>query len=127
MKLKLTQPNTVKYLSSSFFILVGVINLFHTIFVLSEYYVRDFIILFILSLPLIINRKLLFTSFGLLASFVSILIFFIHLFNNTPNHSELSIPIYIIGSLIYLLSICSGLGMIYVGTFSNEKNTFKLI
>ena len=127
MKVKLTNANKVKYISSSFFIILGLLNLTHTMFILSEYYVRDFIILFLLSLPLIINRKLFFLGFGSLATFVSIIILFIHLFINTPNQNQVSIIMYVTGIFIYLVSIFSGLGMIYIGTFSKEKNTFKLI
>ena len=127
MKLKSTQTSIIKYFSSSFFIILGLLNLMHSIFILSEYYVRDFIILLFLSLPLLINRKLFFLAFGLLAAFVSIIILFIHLFDNTPIQNQVSVLMYVSGIFIYLISIFSGLGMIYLGTFSNEKNTFKLI
>ena len=127
MKASFSKKIKVKYISSSYFIILGVINLLHTIFFLSEFYVRDFMILFLLSLPLLINKKLFFLAFGLLAAFTSIIILFLHLFTNTPSQNVISIIMYITGIGIYLVGIFSGLGMIYLGTFSNEKNSFKLI
>ena len=126
MKSIFTQTKPLKYFSSSFFISVGVINLVHSVFVLHEYFIRDFLILTFLSLPLIINKRIFFLVFGFLAALFSITIFFIHLFSFLDKN-QFSVIMYISGFFIYGLSFCSGLGMIYIGTFSNQKNTFRLI
>ena len=126
MNSKFTSTKLVTYFSSAFFIVVGLINLVHSIFVFSDYNIRDLIILITLSLPLFINKKIFFLLFGGLASVISIVIFFIHLFN-FPDEKQISILMYISGFFIYALSLCSGLGMIYIGTFSSRKNTFSLV
>ncbi len=127
MKISFKNINQVKYLSSLYFIVPGFISLVHTLIYSPEYYIRDIIILLVLSLPIIINRRLFFLFYGLLASIISLVICIVFIFNNSPSRIDISISMYLIGCILYLLGILAGLAMIYIGTYTKEKNTFKLV
>jgi len=117
----------LKYLSSACFIIPAGWSFLHTLIYSPQYWVRDFIILVILSLPLIVNRRLFYLSFGILASIISLLITIIYAFKNTPNQIESSWSFYLLGLFLYLIIFSSSLTMIYIGTYSIEKRKFRLI
>jgi len=106
--------------------LIGIINAIHSLVVVSDCIIRDLIILALLCLPLLVNRKMFFLFFGLLAALLSILIFMVHLIN-FPDQNLFSISMYVTGFFLYALSFCCGSAMMYIGTYSGEKNSFRLI
>lgn len=124
MKLKI---KTLKYLSSLSFVLIGLFSLLHTLIYTPQYWVRDFVILVILSSPLIVNRRLFYIAFGILSGIISLVITIIFFIKKMPNHSESSLSFYLFGLMIYLMIFSSSLTMIYIGTYSELKGKFRLV
>lgn len=119
----------IKYLASSYFILIGLLNFSDTLFNSRNLFLRDAIILIILSLPIIINKRLFYLGYGFLASIITfgILMGFIIKFLESPIKPEMAIWLFFIGFLFLSIGLLSSLSLIYIGTYSEEKNRFKLI
>ena len=119
------QIRTLKYISSFCFIIPGLYSLIQTLITEPEYWIRDFIILFILSLPLIINRRFFYIGYGILTGIISLALTFVFAFKNVPTQKDFIIP-YLLGIAFFLIILSSSLTMIYIGTFSKEKGRFRL-
>ena len=118
-----------KYLASSYFILIGLLNFTDTLFNSRNLLLRDAIILFILSLPILINKRLFYLGYGFLASIFTfgILIGFIITFLENHTKPEMSVWLFLLGFLFLSMGLLSALSLIYIGTYSEEKYRFKLI
>jgi|SRR5690606_8178107 len=127
MRIFNTNINRLKILCCLYFIIPGFINLVHTLINFSEYFNRDIIILLVLSSPLLINKRFFYTFFGLIASIVSLLVLILFVVNNSPTRIDISTWMYITGCAFYFFGVVCGLGMIYIGTHSKQKNTFQIV
>lgn len=125
--LKLSSPNKIKYFSASYFVLIGFLNLLDTLFNSNTFFIRDSIILLLLSLPLLINKRLFYLAFGLLASIVSLLLLILYVDSQNLSKTYTSIWFFIPGFVIICLGFLCSLAFIYIGTYTLEKNRFKLI
>ena len=122
MKIKM-----LKLLSSFCFVMPAALSFIHTLIYSAEYCLRDFVILVIFSLPLIINKRIFYLCYGLIAAIISLLVIFFYAFNNTLNQKDNSLIFFLVGIFFYLLIFSSSLTMVYIGTYSKEKGKFKLI
>ena len=127
--LNISNPSKLKYLAASYFVLLGLLNLIDTLLSTISYHysIRDLIILISLSLPMLINKRLFYLAFGLLAAIISLMILIVYLFSRNPIKTDTSIWFFLIGCVVYSLGFLSSLGLVYVGTYTNEKKRFKLI
>ncbi len=117
-----------KLIATSFFIMIGLLSLIDTLWNKPEYYLRDVIILLILSSPLLINKRLYFIFFGFAASFISLILFIIYATQNSPwQVKDTTFLFYISGCLLYLLALVCSITLIHVGTHSKEDSRFQLI
>lgn len=117
----------IKYLSCSFFIGIGLFNLVITWVQDSDYYQRDFILLVLLSLPLLVNKRLFFLCYGVVASTISLLVFLFYLIGRLQSIDLHSVVFYLLGCTFYLIILTASLGFIYVGTFTKNTTKFRLI
>lgn len=118
---------TVKLIAGLFFVLMGLINLLDTLINLNNFYLRDIIILLVLSLPTLINKRGFYMFFGLAASIMSFITLIVYAAYNTPSQIDISITFYLFGILLYLFALTCSLALLYVGTYSEEQNRFRLI
>lgn len=118
---------TLKLLSCLCFIIPAALSFIHTLIYSKEYWARDFTILLILSLPLVINKRVFFLFYGILTAIISIVIIFFYAFNNVPVKFDNSLIFYFLGIFFYVVIFMSSLIMVYIGTHSTEKGKFKLI
>jgi hypothetical protein len=127
--LNFSNPNILKYFAASYFVLLGLLNLIDTLFhnINFNYLIRDFIILIALSLPLLLNKRLFYLAFGLLASFITLTILIVYIFSRNPIKTDDSIWFFLIGCVVYCLGFLSSLALVYIGTYTIEKKRFKLI
>ena len=115
-----------KYLACSNFIMIGALSLADSV-VNQNLVWRDAIILFVLSLPLIINKRLFYLGYGFLAALVSLPCTIIYAFSNYPIKSDTSLAFYFLGLVIFLLAVICSIALIHVGTFSKVPNRFRLV
>ena len=117
----------IKLIGSSYFIAVGLVNLIDTLFNRSNYILRDLIILILLSLPLIINKRIFYLGFGLITApaLLIMLILFISLQN--PFKTDIYPPLFFFGCLIFTLGFLASLTLISVGTYTKEKHRFRIL
>ena len=116
---------TAKLVGSLYFLGLGLINFSATIFY-SKIYLIDFIILSFGFLPLLVNRKLFFLIFGLLAGFISLYIGFACLSFNLNPEIHTSQTSYNMGYLLAVTSFLSSLLLVYVGLPAKEEGVIKL-
>ena len=127
--LNFRDPNKLKYVATSYFVLLGLLNLIDTLFsnINYIYFIRDLIILISLSLPLLLNKRLFYLAFGLLAAIITLTILIVYIFSRNPIKTDNSIWFFLLGCAVYCLGLLSSLALIYIGTYTIEKNRFKLI
>jgi hypothetical protein len=118
--------NATKYLASSYFILIAVLSLADSVYN-QKFMTRDAIILAILSLPLIINKRLFYLVFGFLGALVSLPLTIVYIIYNNPVRSGDSPAFFFVGLFFYILALVASMALIHVGTFSRERNRFQLI
>ena len=114
-----------KLVGSMYFLMLGLINFCATLFY-SSIYLIDFIILLFGFLPLLVNRRLFFLSFGLLASFISLYMGFACLTFNINPEIHTSQASYNMGYLLAVSSFLSSLLLVYVGLNLVDKRTIEL-
>ena len=122
-----SNPNKLKYFAGFFFVLIGFLNLLDSLFHNNPFYIKDLIILFVLSLPLLINKRLFYFAYGFIASIISLLVFIMYILTRNPIKSDISIWFFLLGCVVNCVALISALAFIYIGTYSTEKNRFKLI
>lgn len=124
----LTYLQKAKLLSCTYFIIIGILNLTDTVFNHRETVLRDSIFLLVLSLPLLVNKRLFYLVYGFLASLFSlvVLIGYIVTFLQSPLKAENSVLFFLLGCVVLSIGMACSLGLIYIGTYSEEKNRFKL-
>lgn len=127
MKITALSFNNLKHLISSYFILIGLMSLIETLSIKPNYYLRDLIILMILSLPLIINKRLFYFFFGLFASIISLVLLMVFIAKNNPTKIDVTIPMFILGCLFFTITLICSLLFIYIGTYTSHKNSFRLV
>ena len=127
--LNFNNPNKIKYFAASYFVLIGLLNLTDTLLssINYNYFIRDLIILSLLSLPLLLNKRLFYLAFGLLASFITLTILIVYIFSRNPIKTDNSVWFFLLGCAVYCLGFLSSLVLIYIGTYTHEKKRFKLI
>lgn len=127
--LNFSNPNKLKYFAASYFVLLGLVNLIDTLLstINFNYFIRDFIILTTLSLPILLNKRLFYLAFGLLASFITLTILIIYIFSRNSLITDNSVWFFLLGCAVYCLGFLSSLALIYIGTYTLEKKRFKLI
>ncbi|MES2747226.1 MAG: hypothetical protein V4648_02540 [Bacteroidota bacterium] len=125
----LSNYQKTKYLAASYFIIIGLFNLADTLYNSREFAFRDGLILLVLSLPLLINKRLFYLSYGFLASLISlvILIAYIVTYLQSPIKTPESIWFFLLGCILFSAGLFASLALIYIGTYSNEKNRFTLL
>lgn len=126
---QVNNPTKLKYFAASYFILIGVLNLLDTFFsnIDITYSIRDFIILFVLSLPLLINKRPFYFIFGLITSTISFLTLILYVDSQNLSKAYDSIWAFLPGFVIICLGFLCSLALIYIGIYTAEKNRFKLI
>ena len=118
----------IKLVASLFFIVIGLLSLIDTLRNKPEYYLRDLVILLILSSPLLINRRIYYMIFGLLTSVSSLLILMFYAVQRTPFQiKETTFLVYLSGCLLYLSALVCSITLIYIGTYSKDRNKFELV
>lgn len=117
----------IKFIASSFFVSIGLINFIDTLINLPNHYLRDIIILLILSSPILINKRFYYLFFGFVASIISIVVLMVYAIHKTPSQIDISISFYLLGILLYLSALICSLTLVYVGTYSEEQKRFRLI
>lgn len=126
MSIKLSIRNT-KLIAASFFILIGLLSLIDTLWNKQGYYLRDVVIVLILSSPMLINKRLYYIFFGFTASIISLILFIVYATQNTPwQIKDSTFLFYLSGCLLYLLTLVCSITLLYVGTYSKEHNRFQL-
>lgn len=117
---------TAKFVGSTYFLMLGVINFSATSFY-SKITPVDFIILSFGFLPILINKKLFYLVFGLLASVICLYMgFACFTFNLNPN-IHTSQTSYNMGYLFIITCFLFSLLLVYSGLNWTEKKQIKLI
>ena len=116
-----------KLIGSSYFIIIGLINLIETLVNRNDYIVRDLIILMILSLPLIVNERLFYLGFGLITAPTLLVILILFIFLQNPFKTDIYPQFFLFGCLIFTLGLLSSLILIHVGTYTKEKGRFRIL
>jgi len=124
---KFSNLQKAKLIGSSYFITVGLVNLIETLFNRNDYILRDFIILIILSLPLIINKRIFYLGYGLIAAPVLLVMLILFVSLQNPFRTDIYPPIFIFGCLIFTLGFLASLTLISVGTYTKEKHRFRIL
>jgi len=127
MKLISPSYNNLKYLASFFFVIIGLSNLIETLITKPQFYFRDFIILTVLSLPIIINRRLFYLFFGLWSSIISLILLIVFIINNNPLQIKISVIKFLLGFIFFTLILICSLILIYIGTYSIDKKRFRIL
>lgn len=124
--MNIEKPNKIsliRYLASSFFIITAIINLIDSLTNSRATMAFDLTFLAIALLPLLINKRLFIMAYGLIASFVSLIILLIYSVSAQPSQPGS----YALGLVVFLLALASSLALAYVGMYSKEKGRFKLV
>jgi hypothetical protein len=116
---------TAKLVGSMYFIALGLIN-FCATFYYAKINLIDFIILSFGVLPLLINHRLFFLIFGLLAGFISLYMGFACLTFNLNPEIPTSQTSYNMGYLLAVTSFLSSLLLVYVGFNWTHSRRIKL-
>ena len=127
MTIRLTQLQMAKSLSCLFFAGMALASLIETLIRDPKYYLRDLIILSVMALPMLFNRKIVYLVFGLMAALFSMTGFLIFLGTQNPWLTEISTGSFLLGCTVCSAAVLASFGMLYVGTYSTEKNRFTLI
>ncbi len=127
INLKFNELQKTKFIGSSYFIAVGLINLIDTLVNRNNYILRDFIILAILCLPLIINKRLFYLGFGLVTAPVTLVMLILFVFLQNPFKTDIYPQFFFFGCLIFTLGLLASLTLIHVGTYSKNKRRFRII
>ncbi len=127
IKSKFSELQKTKFLGSSYFIIVGLFSFIHTLLYTSNYASRDLIILIILSLPLIINKRLFYLGYGLVAAPTLLIMLILFVFLQSPLKTDITPPVFFFGSVFFILGLLASLSLINVGTYTKEKHRFRIL
>ena len=119
-------PILIKYIAAGYFILIAALSLADTVWNSRSSAWRDVILLGITSLPLLINKRRLYLGYGLLMSILTLTILIAYLAMHDYAESSMSLGYFLLGVLLHVVSLTCALGLVYVGTYSPEKNRFIL-
>jgi hypothetical protein len=125
--LQLNKMTKIKYLASFYFISIGLLNLLDTLFYGRKFIPRDVIILLILSLPILINKRLFYLGYGIIATLISLIILIVFIELQNPLTAKTTLWYFFSGSVFFLLGVLSSIAFIYIGTYTSQKKRFKLI
>lgn len=124
---KLNNLQKAKFIGSSYFIVVALFSFIHTLLYSSDYVLRDFIILIILSLPLIINKRLFYLGFGLVTAPTLLVMLILFLFLQNPIKADTSPAVFFFGCLFFFVGLLAALTLIHIGTYTKEKHRFRIL
>lgn len=125
--LKLSELRKAKLIGSSYFIIVGLFSFIHTLIYTNDYWLRDLIILTILSLPLIINKRLFYLGFGLVSAPTLLIMLILFVFLQNPIKADTSPAVFFFGCLIFALGFLASLTLIHVGTYTKKRHRFRIL
>ena len=125
--LKLSELRKAKFIGSSYFIIVGLLCLTDTFVNNRDYILRDLIILIILSLPLIINKRLFYLGFGLVSAPTLLIMLILFVFLQNPIKADTSPAVFFFGCLIFALGFLASLTLIHVGTYTKKRHRFRIL
>jgi hypothetical protein len=124
---KFSKLQKTKLIGSSYFIAVGLINFIDTLVNRNDYILRDFIILVILCLPLIINKRLFYLGYGLVAAPVILVMLILFVFLQNPFKTDIYPPLFFFGCLMFTLGLLASMTLIHVGTYTKAKHRFRIL
>jgi hypothetical protein len=116
----------IKYIAAGYFILIAALNLTETLWNSRGYVWRDVLLLAIASLPLLINKRLFYFGYGIILSLITLTILMAYITMHDYADSDVSLPYFLLGCVIHAFSLSCALALVYVGTYSPEKNRFQL-
>ena len=119
--------NRIRYLASSFFVIIALINVVDSLINNRQTTSFDIVFLAVACLPLLIGKRLFILGYGILAAFLSFLILLAYLLVFNPQIDDGYLAVYFLGLLVFILAFASSLALVYVGTYSKEKGRFKLV
>lgn len=125
--LKISNLQKAKLIGSFYFIIVGLFSFIHTLLYTNEYWLRDLIILIILSLPLIVNKRLFYLGYGLVAAPTLLIMLILFIFLQSPLKTDITPPVFFFGFLFFTLGFLASLLLINVGTYTKEKHRFRIL
>jgi hypothetical protein len=122
------KPNLtiVKYIATGYFILIAALSLAETVWNSHGYIWRDVILLAIACLPVLINKRLFYFGYGILLSLLTLTILTAYIAMHNYSEPNDSLSYFLLGCLVHTLSLSCALALVYVGTYSTEKNRFQL-
>jgi hypothetical protein len=117
----------IKYTATGYFILIALLSLANTLWNSQAYAWRDVILLSLTSLPLIINKRLFYFTYGIILGLITLTILIAYIAMHDYTKSDTSTAYFLLGIIIHSLSLSCALGLVYVGTYSSEKNRFRFL
>ncbi|WP_162127860.1 hypothetical protein [Flavobacterium phycosphaerae] len=122
------KPNitTLKYIATGYFMLIAALSLAETLWNSKAFAWRDIVLLAIASLPLLVNKRLFYLGYGILISLITLTILIAYIAMHNYSQPDDSLAYFLLGCLVHALSLSCALTLIYVGTYSAEKNRFLL-
>lgn len=127
INLKFSELQKAKFIGASYFIIVGLFSFIHTLLYTRDYVLRDLIILIILSLPLIINKRLFYLGFGLVTAPTLLVMLILFVLLQNPIKSNTSPAVFFFGCIFFSLGLLASLALIHVGTYTKEKRRFRIL
>jgi hypothetical protein len=119
-------PTVIKYIATGYFMLIAALSLAETAWNSKDYIWRDVILLAITSLPLLINKRLFYFGYGILMSLLTLTILIAYIAMHNYSKSDETLGYFLLGCLVHTLSLSCALALVYIGTYSPEKNRFLL-
>ncbi|TBX67565.1 hypothetical protein EZL74_09860 [Flavobacterium silvisoli] len=118
-KLNLT---AIKYTAAGYFILIATLNLAVTVWNSKANAWQDVLILAMVSLPLLINKKWLYLGYGILLSLISLTILTAYIATYYDTASNNFLAYFVLGCFIHLFTLGCALALVYVGIYDLKKN-----